>query len=282
MHGADMDIGWLQRDFGIYVVNMFDTGQATRVLEYPRFSLAFLLKKFCDVTANKQYQLADWRIRPLPAEMVLYAREDTHYLLYIYERLRNELVAKGNEQNNLLESVYKRSKDICLKVYEKPIFTGKSYLNLYNRHKKALNPNQLEAFRLLYAWRDQIARLEDESYAYVLPNHMLFQLAEVLPKEPQGVLACCNPIPSLVRQNINEIHRLIVQAREGGAKVNGPVVNVQSASTQPLPSQRTKMDEPTVSNTRRKAQGKQKRLVKRNKNTIVDKQISETNSIFLF
>ena len=62
-HGADMDIGWLQRDFGIYVVNMFDTGQASRVLNYERFSLAFLLKKFCDVTANKQYQLADWRIR---------------------------------------------------------------------------------------------------------------------------------------------------------------------------------------------------------------------------
>ena len=58
-----MDIGWLQRDFGIYVVNMFDTGQAARVLNYGKYSLAFLLKKFCDVTANKQYQLADWRIR---------------------------------------------------------------------------------------------------------------------------------------------------------------------------------------------------------------------------
>ena len=32
LHGADSDIGWLQRDFGIYVVNMFDTGQAARVL----------------------------------------------------------------------------------------------------------------------------------------------------------------------------------------------------------------------------------------------------------
>ena len=58
-----MDIGWLQRDFGIYVVNMFDTGQAARVLNFDKYSLAYLLKKFCDVTANKQYQLADWRIR---------------------------------------------------------------------------------------------------------------------------------------------------------------------------------------------------------------------------
>lgn len=27
MHGADRDILWLQRDFGIYICNMFDTGQ---------------------------------------------------------------------------------------------------------------------------------------------------------------------------------------------------------------------------------------------------------------
>ena len=26
LHGADRDIEWLQRDFGLYIVNMFDTG----------------------------------------------------------------------------------------------------------------------------------------------------------------------------------------------------------------------------------------------------------------
>jgi len=34
LHGADRDVLWLQRDFGIYVVNMFDTGQATRYVLY--------------------------------------------------------------------------------------------------------------------------------------------------------------------------------------------------------------------------------------------------------
>jgi exosome complex exonuclease RRP6 len=54
-HGADKDIEWLQRDFSIYVVNMFDTGQAARELAYPSFSLAFLLKTFCDVDTDKRY-----------------------------------------------------------------------------------------------------------------------------------------------------------------------------------------------------------------------------------
>ncbi|RZC77807.1 hypothetical protein C5167_001992 [Papaver somniferum] len=54
MHGADRDILWLQRDFGIYVCNLFDTGQASRVLELERNSLEFLLNHFCGVAANKE------------------------------------------------------------------------------------------------------------------------------------------------------------------------------------------------------------------------------------
>lgn len=48
-----MDIGWLQRDFGIYVVNMFDIGQVVRVLNFDKYFLVYLLKKFCDVIVNK-------------------------------------------------------------------------------------------------------------------------------------------------------------------------------------------------------------------------------------
>lgn len=33
-------------------------------------------------------------------------------------------------------------------------------------------------------------------------------------REPQGIIACCNPIPPLVRQQLNELHVLIQQARE--------------------------------------------------------------------
>ena len=40
-HGADYDVEWLQKDFGVYVVNMFDTGQASRILGFPSFALKF-------------------------------------------------------------------------------------------------------------------------------------------------------------------------------------------------------------------------------------------------
>ncbi|KAG0006872.1 exosome nuclease subunit, partial [Modicella reniformis] len=85
LHGAESDIIWLQRDFGVYIVNMFDTYHASKLLEFGAHSLAYLLKYFVDFDADKKYQLADWRIRPLPKEMLLYARADTHFLLYIYD-----------------------------------------------------------------------------------------------------------------------------------------------------------------------------------------------------
>ena len=68
MHGADSDIVWLQRDLGLYVVGLFDTGQAARVLDLQSFALAHLLKHYCGVTANKAFQMADWRMRPLTEE----------------------------------------------------------------------------------------------------------------------------------------------------------------------------------------------------------------------
>uniref|UniRef100_A0A2K5Q5I0 Exosome complex component 10 n=1 Tax=Cebus imitator TaxID=2715852 RepID=A0A2K5Q5I0_CEBIM len=218
-HGADSDIEWLQKDFGLYVVNMFDTHQAARLLNLGRHSLDHLLKLYCNVESNKQYQLADWRIRPLPEEMLSYARDDTHYLLYIYDKMRLELWERGNGQPMQLQVVWQRSRDIYCDTFRlckfiKPIFTDESYLELYRKQKKHLNTQQLTAFQLLFAWRDKTARREDESYGYVLPNHMMLKIAEELPKEPQGIIACCNPVPPLVRQQINEMHLLIQQARE--------------------------------------------------------------------
>jgi exosome complex exonuclease RRP6 len=58
-----MDMIWLQRDLGLYVVSLFDTYHASHSLGYPQHSLASLLSKFVSFQAQKQYQMADWRIR---------------------------------------------------------------------------------------------------------------------------------------------------------------------------------------------------------------------------
>jgi exosome complex exonuclease RRP6 len=94
-------------------VNIFDTFHASKVLEFLRHGLAALLEMYCDFSADKRYQIADWRIwyasqsdrtssdltpplrRPPPTEMVKYARADTHFLLFIYDNLRNALLDRA-------------------------------------------------------------------------------------------------------------------------------------------------------------------------------------------
>ncbi|XP_063988602.1 exosome complex component 10 homolog [Diachasmimorpha longicaudata] len=213
-HGADSDIQWLQRDLSLYVVNMFDTHQAAKHLNLPYLSLAYLLKTHCSIDPNKHFQLADWRIRPLPEELMKYAREDTHYLLYIKDILTNALIEAAHGQTNILRAVYDRSTDICKRIYTKPVCLEDSHMTIYRKSQKMFNNRQLYALKELYSWRDETARQEDDSYGYVLPNHMLLNISETLPREMQGILACCNPIPPLVRQNLLKLHKLILRARE--------------------------------------------------------------------
>ncbi|KAL0851679.1 hypothetical protein ABMA28_000012 [Loxostege sticticalis] len=213
-HGAESDILWLQRDFGVYVVGLFDTHRAARQLNLPALSLKGLLAHYCNVTADKKFQLADWRIRPLPAELVQYARTDTHYLLYVWRRMKAELLARAAGQPRLLLAVFEASRQLCGATYNKETIREDSHLQLYVRSRKQFNSQQMAALKLLYKWRDAHARELDESTTYLLPNHMLMALAETLPREVQGVNACCSPTPPFVKQHLLTIHRMLLSCRE--------------------------------------------------------------------
>lgn len=62
-HGAESDVQWLQKDFGVYIVNLFDTFHASKVLSLRQHGLAFLLDHYCSIQTDKKHQMADWRKR---------------------------------------------------------------------------------------------------------------------------------------------------------------------------------------------------------------------------
>ena len=229
LHGCDMDIVWFQRDFGLYLVNVFDTGQAARVLNYPTFALSYLLKRFINFDARKEFQLADWRERPLSTDMLEYARMDTHALLYISDHLRNSLYEMKNDS---LFEVFNRTRKICMKKYTKPEFSEHSYHKILRKFRKKLTKQQEYVISKLYNWREEMARSLDESHHYVLPNHMLIRIGEVLPREAQGILACCNPAPPLVREYLSVIHKIVL---EGKAKVFSEQTSEPSIKYQNVP-----------------------------------------------
>ena len=223
-HGATMDMQWLQRDFGVYVVNLFDTFHASNLLELPRHSYEFLLDHYCQVQTDKKYQLADWRTRPIPKEMLLYAQMDTHYLIYIYECMRTELIERSNPTTlNLLHATLDRSAETSALRFEKDVYDkrdgqGQSgWARTFQKCRDPMSSENFAVYRELHEWRDQTARKEDESLRFVLPNHMLFTLARIMPINAQDLIGCCTPTPSLVRLYANDladiISRLLISMR---------------------------------------------------------------------
>ncbi|KAJ1780510.1 exosome nuclease subunit [Coemansia sp. RSA 2524] len=243
-HGAESDIVWLQRDFGVYVVGLFDTYHASKVLNMQHHSLAHLLLTYSAFHADKKYQLADWRIRPIPQEMLAYARADTHFLLYVFDRMRTELLDRGQRLKgvdmtdpdgehfgmlagiDLVESatqplnvVVHRSQQTALKKHVKEGYDAEhgmgtgGWAKLAKKWRHPFTPTQLSVFRALHEWRDSCAREEDESVRYVLPNHMLFNISDTMPEDTAGLFRVCHRTPPPVRLYALDIVRLIGRAR---------------------------------------------------------------------
>lgn len=180
-HGASMDIIWLQRDLGLYVVSLFDTYHASKKLGFPKFSLAYLLETFAHFKTSKKYQLADWRIRPLTSTMSQYARADTHFLLHIYDILKNKLIDRGS-----LHEVLHDSRRVACRRFEYLKFRNdwnnwpgfnlelNSLQILMSQHN--ISSSKKALLDALLAWRDVLARKLDESHRYILPTNTLISL----------------------------------------------------------------------------------------------------------
>jgi exosome complex exonuclease RRP6 len=195
-HAGELDIIWLQRDFGVYIVNMFDTSQAAQVAAIEGGSgLANLLKVCCNVSTNKEFQMADWTQRPLSDGMLRYARMDTHYLLYIRDELERRILTHETPGTitawgrNMLTQVYEKSAGISLKSYEDvaPDFEPaalKKFLARFQAPKLGdIKTNKKCLATLIGAlkWRDQLARRKDESKHFVLSNADCLKVAKNVP-----------------------------------------------------------------------------------------------------
>lgn len=216
-HGAFMDIIWLQRDLGLYIVSLFDTFHASKALGFPKMSLAYLLETFALFKTSKKYQLADWRIRPLEPAMLSYARSDTHFLLNIFDTLRNKLIEQEKLTHVLFESreVAKRRFEyskfrpttnfknvVCPTGSSDPIDNLMSQYNISNQQRPLVE--------VLYTWRDVIARKEDESVRFIMSNQLLVSLANLqLPIDLTKVLGSLTFVSDHVRLNALDLASLL-------------------------------------------------------------------------
>jgi ribonuclease D len=94
-HAADYDLRLLEKHHQFRPSAIFDTMLAARLLGELQFGLSALVEKFLGVKLDKGSQKADWAQRPLTERMVIYARNDTHYLKPLADKLKLELQRKN-------------------------------------------------------------------------------------------------------------------------------------------------------------------------------------------
>lgn len=158
--------------------------------------------------------------------MFYYARSDTHYLLYVFDLLRNELNRQSNPENpeeNIMENVLERSKDCSLRRYEKATYdaeSGQGPVGWFNMIMKQSSGNfsreQFAVFRAVHKWRDELARAEDESPMFIMSNQSVFDISRRLPPDAKALLSLV-PYPSgPLKKRISELFKIVEQAKADG------------------------------------------------------------------
>jgi ribonuclease D len=174
-HASEYDLICLKRDFGFKFSNIFDTFTAARVLGREAVGLGSMLENEFFIQVNKRYQRANWGQRPLPAHLLAYAQNDTHYLIPLRDRLAAELDEKG-----LMPLAQEDFKRVCL-------------VNGHNCEDKSgdcwkingandLPPQKAAVLQELCDFRDRIARRINQPLFKVYKDRILVDLAKECPQ----------------------------------------------------------------------------------------------------
>lgn len=157
--------------------------------------------------------------------MFNYARSDTHFLLYIYDNLRNELIEHSNTadpEGDLIETVLEHSKEEALQRYEIPVYDAQrglgasGWYHMLYRNPALFSREQFAVFKAVHQWRDEVARQEDESVHHVMSKNALFNIAREIPLDMPSLLGCSHPMSQIFRRRMKELLGLIKKAKDVG------------------------------------------------------------------
>jgi ribonuclease D len=172
MHGADYDLRLLLKHHKFVPDAIFDTMLAARLLGYRQFGLSFLVEHYLEVKLEKGSQKANWARRPLTERMEEYARNDTHYLKPLADKLKHELKNKGRLAWH---------EESCARLIEectqpRPLDMD-SVWRLKGSH--ALSRPALAILRELWKWREDEAVGANRPPFFILQHEKLIEIAAV-------------------------------------------------------------------------------------------------------
>ncbi len=179
-HAAEYDLLCLKRDFNFEFNNLFDTMVASRILGRNAVGLGAILEDEFGIHLEKRYQRANWGQRPLPPDLLAYARLDTHYLISLRQRLRAELGGNGLWQ--LAQEDFHRLTHVSLNGRD----PDENTVNCWRINGAYdLDPQQVAVLQELCIYRDKVAQVLDRPLFKVINDRTLFEIARDTPRSLQ-------------------------------------------------------------------------------------------------
>ena len=169
-HAADYDLRLLRKHHEFTPLAIFDTMLAARLLGEPQFGLSNLVEKFLGVKLDKGSQKADWARRPLTERMEVYARNDTHYLKPLVDKLKAELIEKNRlpwHSESCARLIVDCSQPVV--VDEETVWRIKG--------SSHLGRAELAVVRELWRWREREAITANRPPFFVLSHETLVAIA---------------------------------------------------------------------------------------------------------
>jgi ribonuclease D len=170
MHGADYDLRLLEKHHQFTPSAIFDTMLAARLLGEQQFGLGSLVEKFLGVKLDKGPQKADWAQRPLTERMETYARNDTHHLKPLADRLKSALEAKGR-----LAWHQESCTRLIAECSQAPVVDVDSVWRIKGSH--TLGHPALAVLREIWRWREDEAILANRPPFFILSHDKAVDIA---------------------------------------------------------------------------------------------------------
>jgi ribonuclease D len=192
MHGADYDLRLLRKHHEFVPSAIFDTMLAARLLGERQFGLQALVQKHLGVTLEKGSQKANWARRPLTERMAQYARNDTHYLQPLAEKLRDALQAR--QRLAWHEESCARLIDDCTRVAAPD---ADAVWRVKGAHQ--LSRAGLAVLREIWQWREQEATHSNRPPFFILSHEVMVDLA--------AAAAAGQPVEPIVPRHLTDRRR---------------------------------------------------------------------------
>jgi ribonuclease D len=143
---------------------------AARLLGERHFGLSSLVEKFLGVKLDKASQKADWARRPLTEKMETYARNDTHHLKPLADKLKLEL-----DNRKRLGWHQESCARLIVECSQPPVADGESAWRIKGSH--GLDRAALAVLRELWQWRETEAIAANRPPFFILSHEKMIELA---------------------------------------------------------------------------------------------------------